>query len=277
MITPRVEIPHGIKADISKVVRSLDFELPNSKGGLCFFRALSGCTVLRLLGFESAQPALGGMVFRAGPDDRRDVLAFCGPGNQGCSVNGIFLGHYWIVEDDDYIDFSVGDWRENAEMCKEAWHQADERQLCGESLDAIQWTAPELPDFFWTDRVNLTVSPQVNCKQHTPALGQAWYSGFRGDSETLKQFSNLIKEALPQIKPCIPHLCKAIEHYALKERLFAAREGHTAVRFSELAELIGDHRLMEKAKKEEHLIVLRGKETPTKEEAIRILTQAGLF
>jgi hypothetical protein len=216
-VTPTVEIPYDIKVDIAKVVRSIDWViqdgLPN--GGLCFFRSFTGCTVLHMLDFESARPVLGGMVYRAGPDERRDVLAFCGPGNQGATVKGHFLGHYWIVDGNDFIDFSVGDWKENAKMCGEEWFRAAEQQLCGESLDALQWTAPDLPDFFWTHKDNVTVSWDVNCRQGTPSLGKAWYAGFCGDSETAKRFANLLRDVAPTMKRYVPHIRKAIEHYAL--------------------------------------------------------------
>ena len=275
--TLTVEIPYDIKVDIAKVVRSVDWD-PAGKieGGLCFYRAVTGCTVLQLLEFKSIQPTMGGMVYRAGPDERRDVVGFCGPGNQGCSIKGHFLGHYWIVDDNNFIDFSVGDWKQTIEMTGKEWHQAMERDLSGESLDPIQWTAPELPDFFWTHKDNLTVSWEVNRKQHTPALGRAWYAGFHGDSETSKQFTDTIRSTVPFLKEIVPHLREAIKFYALKERLFALRERHTAVRFSELAKLTGDQGLIDQAKEDERLIVLRGKQEITREAAREILSEAGI-
>jgi hypothetical protein len=134
-------IPYEIKTDIAKVVRSLAL---NAQGGQCFFRAVIGFTTLQMLGFRQARPCLGGMVYRAGPDEVRDVMAFCGPNNQGCMYEGRFLGHYWIADRNDFIDFSVGDWRENARMSESEWHQNIEQQLHGYSLGAVQWTAPEL-------------------------------------------------------------------------------------------------------------------------------------
>jgi hypothetical protein len=92
-------------------VRSIEWVVPGDNGGLCFWRTMTGWLTLRGLGI-SALP-VGGVVYRAGPDERRDVIAFCGgPGNTGTlTAGGLFLGHYFIVSGDDIIDFSVGDWR----------------------------------------------------------------------------------------------------------------------------------------------------------------------
>ena len=104
-----VSLPNDLRADIAKTVRNVD--LINGSGGLCFFRSLIGIEFLRLLGIP-ATLTLGGMVYRVGPDPRRDVVAFCGPGNVGQFISGQgILGHYWIESGSDVIDFSVGDWR----------------------------------------------------------------------------------------------------------------------------------------------------------------------
>ena len=50
------------------------------------------------------------MLYRAGADPIRDVLAFCGPHNAGQLLDGHFLGHIWLEMDDELIDFSCGDW-----------------------------------------------------------------------------------------------------------------------------------------------------------------------
>jgi hypothetical protein len=47
------------------------------------------------------------------------------------------------------------------------------------------------------------------------------------------------------------------------------------VRFSELAKLIGDQSLIDRAKEDERLIVLRGKQEITWESALQILSEAG--
>jgi len=73
--------PDDIKRDIAKTVRSIEWLLPDRRpAGMCFFRTMSG-TINRL--DIPAKPALGGMIYRAGPDEERDVVAFCGPAMPG--------------------------------------------------------------------------------------------------------------------------------------------------------------------------------------------------
>ena len=101
--------PDDIKRDIAKTVRSIEWLLPDRRpAGMCFFRTMSG-TINRL--DIPAKPALGGMIYRAGPDEERDVVAFCGPGNAGTRIGSSFLGHWFIMSGDDIVDFSVGDWK----------------------------------------------------------------------------------------------------------------------------------------------------------------------
>jgi hypothetical protein len=52
-----------------------------------------GWYALKLAGIE-AERCIGGMIYRAGPDQMRDVVAFCGPGNVGCFWNGEFRGSH---------------------------------------------------------------------------------------------------------------------------------------------------------------------------------------
>ena len=69
-----------IKRDIAKTVRSIEWLLPDRRpAGMCFFRTMFGTITLNRLDIP-AKPALGGMIYRAGPDEERDVVAFCGPG-----------------------------------------------------------------------------------------------------------------------------------------------------------------------------------------------------
>lgn len=243
------EIPDDVKTDIAKVVRSVDWRPTAPEGGLCFFRALTGWLVLTDLKIP-ATPVLGGMVYRAGLDERRDVLTFCGPGYVGCTIHGRFLGHYWVLSGNDFVDFSVGDWKENASGLEDYCPPGMQ------PLDPIQWTAPELPAFFWADR-----SLFAGIIGHTPGLGKAWYNGFAGDSHTSDKFQD--------------HL-EVYKYYALEERLFAAREGHTAVRFSQLARIVGDGNRINRSKEYDQLFVLHGKQEVTKHVAWEILSEAGL-
>src|SRR6476659_9642376 len=75
-------VPDDVKQDIAKAVRSIEWEPVGGVGGMCLFQALAGHVVLETLGIP-AELTLGGMIYRAGSDPYRDVLAFCGPGNFG--------------------------------------------------------------------------------------------------------------------------------------------------------------------------------------------------
>jgi hypothetical protein len=262
--TEAFEIPEDIKTDIATVVRSVDWQTVVPQAGLCFFRAVTGWLVLTDLGIP-AMPTLGGMVYRCGPDEERDTLAFCGARNAGCVLDRHFLGHYWILSGNDFVDFSVGDWRKNSISLPDYCPPGVPK------LDPIQWTVPDPPDFFWAHEDTFKASGL------TPELGKAWYTGFRADSRTRHEFTEMINDLLPTLKKCRDgHLLKAYEYYALKERLFAAREGHTAVRFSQLAKLIGDADRIARSREYEKLFVLRGKQEITTDVALEILEEAGL-
>jgi hypothetical protein len=113
------EIPGDIKHDIAKVVRSIDWQLFNGEaGGICYWRAMSGWVTMRTLDIPATY-ALGGMIYRAGPDERADVVPFCGEGNVGRRGSRGILAHYFIVSGDNIVDFSVGDWRSTVDNVPE--------------------------------------------------------------------------------------------------------------------------------------------------------------
>jgi hypothetical protein len=244
-------------------VRAVEWQLPAGVdgGGKCFWRAMTGVIVLKALDIQ-AELALGGMVYRAGPDEWRDVMAFCGPGNVGTFGPHGFLAHYFIVSGSDIVDFSVGDWKVDVDTLPEV-------RPPGEApLPPIQWTAPPLPDFFWDDRSNF--QPETG-PGATPALGRAWYTGFDGSCDDLP--FNITDQMKSGARSIAPHIAKAFERFALKERVWAVRNGHTAVRFSQLAKLVDDPSLLAMAKENEHLVVLRGKVELTPARAAEILAE----
>ena len=259
-------VPDGIKRDIAKVVRSIEYQYvadPFPGGGKCAWQNLTGQVVLWKLNI-AAKIALGGLVYRVGPDEQRDVVAFCGAGNVGMK-NAIGLGgHYFLVSGDNIVDFSVGDWR------KISIHAPEYERLTGQTpLDPVQWTV-EPPEFFWAER-NTLMQPQDGT--FTPELGRVWYTGWQGEPP---DFDHLIDDFRTTLKSVVHHLNHGIEFYALKERLFAVRNGHTAVRFSELAKLIGDPRLIARTAQQDKLLVLRGKQDLTPELARSLVAEAGL-
>jgi hypothetical protein len=135
-------IPDDLKADIAQSVRNIEFS--GADGGTCFFRAALGMDFLRRLGIPCGI-ALGGMVYRAGPDPQRDVVSYCGLGNLGQTIPGtdFWLGHYWVQSGGDVVDFSVGDWRETPP---------------DDDLGPIQWTV-DRPTSFGCRRPQSSQSP----------------------------------------------------------------------------------------------------------------------
>jgi hypothetical protein len=155
----------------------------------------------------------------------------------------------------DVVDFSVGDWRREAtpDMLLDLGPMRDD-------LGTIQWTV-EPPDFFWL--AETTVAPIAG--QYTPEIGRAYYTGWRGPTPPVEDSLRELKTALDwqaitrQFEACS-------EQYALKERVWAAQNGHTAVRLSRLRNLVGLP-----PPRYEQCLVLHGKVEITPKNAAKIL------
>jgi hypothetical protein len=161
LIGARSAIPQDIKADISRVVCAIEFRGIEG-GGDCYLRAAIGYKVLRNLGFQP-QVGLGGVLFRAGPDPLRDVIAFCGPGNRGQMHQGVFLGHVWLRLDGEAIDFSCGDWPRLYTP-----HKTD-------ALGPVQWQCRP-PSLIWAWEDAFDWKPDG-----TPELGKIWFCPWIGE------------------------------------------------------------------------------------------------
>ena len=157
------------RADIARLVCSVDFV---SRGGTCAMRAVTGQTALALLGVRS-RIVFGAMLYRAGPDELADTVAFCGPDNRALRLDRKVLGHYWLEAGPELIDFSVGDWREQG--CNTEGDPVYDA-VDGVPLPPCRWTTT-VPDFWWRPSVELT-APWRECRSlapATPPLGVAWY------------------------------------------------------------------------------------------------------
>ena len=111
----------------------------------------------------------GAMIFRAGPDEKRDRVAFCGRGNAHEEFAGAFLGHFWLIDcNGDLIDFSAGLWRREFEKCSGG--PADLREN-GEPFGPIEWVV-EPPKFYWEKAENLTSGWKST---GAPKIGGVWY------------------------------------------------------------------------------------------------------
>jgi hypothetical protein len=103
--------------------------------------------------------AIGSMVYRAGPDEVLDVVAFCGCANMAAAPN---LFHMWLETENEIIDFSAGDWHAQMARTPEAGPEMQR---------PIEW-AVEPPLYFWCPTVDLTEAWRST---GTPELGAAWY------------------------------------------------------------------------------------------------------
>ena len=153
------------------------------EGGLCLIRSLVAVQPLANCNVD-ASLHIGSLLCRVGPDPRRDVVAFCGPGNAGYSP----LFHVWVEVDDYLLDFSVGDWRRLDGIIPEI--------TLGEAIEPIQW-AMQLPEY-WCKPRSAVVDPW---RAHgTPALGEAWYGPYNGDAAVKAgQIREVIDEIMPRL------------------------------------------------------------------------------
>ena len=135
-------------------------------------RAVTGQKASALLGVRS-RLVFGAMLYRAGPDEMADVIAFCGPNNRARQLDGKVLGHYWLEAGAHLIDFTVGDWREQA---SDTESDLEHHTVNGKPMPPTRWTTT-LPDFWWRPSVEL-IAPWRESKHlmiETPPLGVAWY------------------------------------------------------------------------------------------------------
>ena len=111
-------------------------------GGTCWFRATIGAMALAHLGMRP-QRMMGGMIFRAGPDERLDTVPFCGPSNHAQWIGDRPLFHVWLEVDGDIIDFSCGDWKSQELLVEEVSAPGGEQPS-----RPIRWDV-EPPDYIW--------------------------------------------------------------------------------------------------------------------------------
>jgi hypothetical protein len=222
---PSIKLPDDIKDHIAATVRS--YVLPFRSA--CWFRAIIGNFVLHTLGIE-ASVAIGSMLYRAGPDEYRDVMAYCGQGNVAyVTPEGSFLGHAWLQTDTDIIDFSVADWRDASGIDDDLDEiiTAD-RALrdANNKLGAIQWTAPTLPKYFWRPINSFPKwRPWSEGDKVTPDLGDCWYGPIRKSSrdEAYRRF-RAISDDLVNDELVVHVLANNIEAIRLKERIAELKE-----------------------------------------------------
>jgi hypothetical protein len=136
-------------------------------------QALANCNV-------DASLHIGSLLCRVGPDPRRDVVAFCGPGNAGYGQ----LFHAWAEVDDHMLDFSVGDWR-----------RLDGIIPLGRGFAPIQW-ATTLPEY-WCKPRSAVVDPWPGARH--PALGEPGTASITATWPSRPGRSAVIDEIMPRL------------------------------------------------------------------------------
>jgi hypothetical protein len=161
-----------------------------------------GYTLLQDLGLP-AHLVFGSMLYRAGPDAMVDVMAYTGPHNTGCLIHGGMLGHIWIELGEDLIDFSCGDWQQEAKML----HLIDP-----DGLPPIMWQVLP-PDYLWQSAAPLKAAWQ---RLGQPDLGQFWYGKWTGKLPSdLRHPQEIVDLAMGAVR-------QAAERLHLADRLAAA-------------------------------------------------------
>jgi hypothetical protein len=202
MITNSSAVPAGLKADITRVAQSVDLKL---HGGSCVLRAAVGYRLLERLGFEP-RVQVGGVLFRAGPDEIRDTVSFCGPGNCGQFWHGHMLGHVWLRLDDEYIDFSCCEWK-RSHLLPSAHDQAA-------GLGAVQWQR-DPPDVIWAPADLFDWQPEG-----TPELGKVWFCPWSGP-----EAPELLHGVMADAAAFDDIITRNIQRMKLIERVSALRAG----------------------------------------------------
>ena len=161
------------------------------------------------------------MMYRAGADPIRDVLAFCGPHNGGQLLDGHFLGHIWLEMDDELIDFSCGEWQ----------HLDPRAELIG-GLPPIRWQSPP-PTFIWATRA---LFPWKSFGE--PNTGEMWYGPWTGTPPDVADNLDMLIKNTAIVRAVEKNLAQA----KLPERTAASRRYQVIAKLSpQMAEHEGVH------------------------------------
>ena len=216
--------PDDLKRDIAASVRSVEMETVSVAGGTqrvgdCLFRMFSGAQLMGMLGVNChLEP--GGMIYRTGPDPYRDVVAFgADRHSHGAMIGNRLAGHLWCRLGDEVLDFSVGDWQRISTEFEERAIMPDAERALG----AQHWEVKP-PEYFWKHVSELRpTDAEQRAGLWIPELGKAWYMGWKGPQPPLRMWLANYKENMMPAMNTRFRLC--IEHFKLRERVQAAREG----------------------------------------------------
>jgi hypothetical protein len=188
-------INHHWRQQVAAAVRSVKVYLP-IEGGLCVFRTMMGAMALMHFGMPH-RVIMGSMVYRVGPDERADVVAYCGRYNSA-QLPGLF--HTWLEADGHIVDFSCGDWRTE--------YAPDDGD---KGLPPIRWEV-DPPEYIWRPAAELT-APWT--PTGTPELGVAWYrAGIPlidvNEAQVRSYFDRCIEGSKQLVAPLWPSVKRAL-------------------------------------------------------------------
>jgi hypothetical protein len=116
--SPAGIIPSNMLADFFKgvavQVARLEFRGLSDIGGKCIFKTLAAYQAA-CMGGADVRIGFGGLVARVGPDQHRDVVAFCGPHNMGAihDPSGYAAFHCPHITAEEWAEFdrAMAEWQ----------------------------------------------------------------------------------------------------------------------------------------------------------------------
>jgi hypothetical protein len=92
------------------------------------------------------------------------------------------------------------------------------------------------PPFFWGPPAEKRENPDPGA---TPELGKAWYTGWRGPTAGVRELIHDVETKAIDWPVITRQFYRCCEMWALKERVWAVKHGHTAVTLSQLHQVLG--------------------------------------
>lgn len=208
-----IPLPDEIRRNIAAVVRSTNLFCG---GGTCVFRMLCGHVVMGGLGIQTKR-AYGAMLYRAGPDPMRDVVAFCAEGNAGIWSEDQSMGHAWLEHDGDLIDFSAGDWASQMDVVEAL--EADYSRANGSVvMESVRFDV-QPPEYVWQSARPLK---EAWSPVGEPAIGKFWYGPL---SKRSIHPSEVEREMMRIVQTVTPALGEAARDFRLAKQVADWRRG----------------------------------------------------
>jgi hypothetical protein len=203
-------VPTEVRAAIADELSAHAFRSA-SAGGLCALRALQAQRAIKRHTGLLVPLCFGAMVYRCGPEEDRDVVAFCGRANSAqVSPMGGFLGHVWLAAGETLIDFSTADWLTEDEDELQRFNESlaeQERREHGLTFGAFRIEARP-PRYVWERFLEPGGIAEPWRPAGTPSLGRAYYKplGHMPGEYIARMYAQALRavEAMERLSP--PHI-----------------------------------------------------------------------